>query len=246
MTKQVINSIYTQFEDFTLNIQNYFIANQNTIHKARNELKEIVHKDVLIIVKSFKKPHILNQIIYSYFRSSKAKRSYDNSLKLQELSPQPISYIEFHKNNLLQDSYFISEKFNYDFTIREPLLDNSFEDKEIILRAFARFSLQVHNKGIFHDDYSPGNILIKKEGSGFLFKVVDVNRMRFFDLQEDDRAKNFSKLWASDEELKIIANEYKKYYQCSESFSDKVCYYSNKNKKIKNFKKKLKGQAVND
>lgn len=233
----VISSSYENFKDFTLNIKSFFASNTQSIHKARNELKIISHDDIDTVVKSFKIPNIINKIAYTFFRDSKAKKSYEYSLKIGDFTPNPISYIEFYNNFLIQESYFISERFNYDFTIREPLLDDNFENKTEILKAFARFSLQLHNNGIFHNDYSPGNILIKKDGDTFIFKIVDINRMKFFNLSQQDRAKNFSKLWARDDELEIIANEYAKHYDCTADFCEQVCYYSNKNKKIKNFKK---------
>lgn len=229
-----------------MNIKNYFEANKNTIHKARNELKIINYNDMNLVVKSFKVPHLLNQIVYSFFRSSKAKKSYEYSLKLEEFTPEPIGYIEFYSFCLLKESYFVSMQFDYNFTIREPLLDNSFEDRDEIFKAFARFTLQLHNNNIFHNDYSPGNILIKKDGNNFIFKIVDINRMGFYELSLKQRAKNFSKLWANEEILKIIAIEYKKHYPCDENFINNVLYYSNKNKQIKNFKKRLKGKKVDD
>jgi len=244
--KLEINSSYLNFKDFTLDIENHFTTNQNTIHKARNELKILSHNNTNIVVKSFKKPNFINRIVYTFLRSSKAKKSYEHSLKIEQFTPQPISYIEYYVGGLLEKSYFISEQFNYDFTIREPLLDDNFASKEEILRAFARFTLELHNKGIFHNDYSPGNILIKKEDGVFTFKIVDINRMKFFNLSELDRAKNFSKLWARDDELHIMADEYTKYYKSNMDFSSLVCKYSNHNKQFKNFKKRLKGKTVND
>lgn len=246
MTKVVINKTHNNFKPFILDIQKYFANSEATIHKARNELKIIEHNNISTIVKSFKKPHILNRIIYSYFKDSKAKKSYDYSLKIAKFTPTPIAYIEFYSGGLIDESYFISERFDYDFTIREPLLDVEFKDKESILRAFARFSLELHNNGIFHNDYSPGNILIKRDAGEFIFKIVDINRMSFLELQEDDRAKNFSKLWARDDELAIVVDEYVKYATCSDDFLEQVCNYSNNHKKSKNFKKRLKGQEVND
>ena len=70
--------------------------------------------------------------------------------------------------------------------------------------------------------------------------------MKFLELCEDLRAQNFSKLWAHDEILEIMADEYAKHYSCTQEFTTKALYYSNKNKKIKNFKKRLKGKPVND
>jgi len=247
MIKHTIAQKYSlNFKDFTLKIREYFSKNSNSIHKARNELKIISHEGLSVVVKSFKVPHILNRIVYSFFRDSKAKKSYDFSVKLKEYTPQPIAYIEYYENYLLKDSYFISEEFAYDFTIREPLLDTNFPDREAIFQAFARFTLKLHNDGIFHNDYSPGNILIKKDKSGYIFKIVDINRMKFLKLNQTMRAKNFSKLWASDEILNVMAQEYRKHYNCSENFSQDVLYYSNKNKRVKNFKKRLKGKPVND
>ena len=239
-----LNENYTNFQDFLLNIKSYFTTTKSNIHKARNELKVIPYNNIQTVVKSFKVPNIINKIAYTFFRGSKAKKSYENSLKLKGFTPTPIGYIEFFKNGLLDESYFISEKFDYDFTIREPLLDLSFEQRTEILQAFAYFSFELHNQGIFHEDYSPGNILIKKDNDNYIFQVVDINRMRFSTLSSDERAKNFSKLWASDEALTIIATEYAKIANFDDSFIQKTLHYSLQNKKIKNFKKRLKGKEI--
>jgi hypothetical protein len=94
------------FQDFLLNIKDHFKNNSNTIHKARNELKVIEHKDIQTVVKAFKVPNIVNQIVYAYFRDSKAKKSYQNAIKLKELNintPNPIGYIEFYRNFLFKE-----------------------------------------------------------------------------------------------------------------------------------------------
>ncbi len=244
--KYTLHPMQKQHKTLLLNIKEYFSSATQSIHKARNELKIIPHADTDTVIKSFKVPHLLNQFIYSFFRDSKAKKSYTFSLKISDFTPAPIGYIGFYSSFLLQESYFISEKFDYDFTIREPLLDVHFPNREALFRAFACFTLELHNAGIFHNDYSPGNILIKKENESYIFKIVDINRMKFLKLSENLRAKNFSKLWADEKVLTIIAKEYTKHYNCSDSFTKKVLYYSHKNKKIKNFKKRLKGKKIVD
>ena len=247
MHKIIINNSFDFFHDFILNIQSHFNNNTQTIHKARNELKIIHYKDLETVVKSFKTPNLLRRIIYTYFRDSKAKKSYDNSVKLQNFTPKPIGYIEFFKTRLINESYFISEKFEYDFTIREPLLDDAFEDRDTIFKAFARFTFELHQKNILHQDYSPGNILIKKENDGYLFKVVDINRMEFRKLSLNDRLKNFSKLWAKDSEITTIAKEYANI--CNEDEAKCVTdalKYNTRHKNKMNMKKRLKGQKVVD
>ena len=247
MNKHKLNTNFADsFQNFILNIKKYFYQNKDTIHKARNELKIINYDGIDTVVKSFRIPNILNQIVYSFFRDSKAKKSYEYSLKIGTFTPEPIGYIEFYTFLLLKESYFISKKFDYDFTIREPLLDASFLDRENIFKAFAKFTLELHNNNIFHNDYSPGNILIKKENEQYIFKIVDINRMKFFNLTQEDRAENFSKLWASDAILTIMAKEYQLHTNYDDTFINQVLYFSNKNKKIKNFKKRMKREEVKD
>ena len=245
--KFILNEEFKKFEYFLCNIKQFFKENSNTIHKARNELKVIEHENQKLVVKYFKIPHFINKIVYTFFKKSKAQKSYEYALKIKDFTPKPIGFIEFYKFGLLDESYFVSEKFDYDFTIREPLLDISFPNKNDILKAFAKFTFELHEARIFHFDYSPGNILIKKENGNFIFKIVDINRMKFFDLELNDRLKNFSKLWAKDEDLEFIAKEYAKIYEKNnEEFISKTISFSKKHKAVKNFKKRLKGIKVVD
>ncbi|TLS72921.1 hypothetical protein FE246_00095 [Aliarcobacter thereius] len=245
--KFIINEKYKGFQEFLLNIKKYFKENSNTIHKARNEIKVINHQNIDLVVKAFKIPHILNRFIYTFFRDSKAKKSYEYAFKIENSTPSPIGYIEFYENFLIKDSYFISEKFDYDFTIREPLLDINFPNKNGIFKAFAKFTFFLHEKGIYHLDYSPGNILIKKENDNFIFKIVDINRMKFLDMDIELRMKNFSKLWAKDEDLEFIIKEYAKLYKKNEEeLCKKAIDFSKKHKNFKNFKKILRGKRIDD
>ena len=246
-TKLKIDEKKQEYKDFLENIKEHFATSKNSIHKARNEIKVINHKGVDLVVKSFKIPNFLNRVIYTFFRSSKAKKSYDYAIKIASFTPKPIGYIEFYENTLLANSYFVSEKFDYSFTIREPLLDVNFSNKEKIFKAFAKFTFELHEAGIFHFDYSPGNILIKKENGNFIFKIVDINRMKFFDLELNDRLKNFSKLWAKDEDLEVIIKEYARLLQKDEKeLVSRALDFSHKHKAKINFKKRLKGKKVVD
>jgi len=238
-----LNPKFSNFEDTLLNIEETFNASRESIHKARNELRIVEIHGIKCVIKSFKVPHLLNRIVYTYFKDSKAKKSYINSLKLQKLkihTPEPIAYIE-ELCPTLHKSHFINRAFDYDFTIREPLLDKSFNDREEIFKEFARFTSKLHTNSVLHQDYSPGNILIKKEGNSFIFSVVDINRMSFSPLSKKTRYRNFSKLWADADVLEIISKEYSKimgydYKECLEE----ILKYDQAHKDFKNFKKKIK------
>jgi len=237
----------SRFKDFITNIKGYFKNSSHSIHKARNEIKIVEFEDKELVIKAFKIPHILNKVVYGFFRDSKAKKSYDNSIKIIDFVPKPIGYIEFKKFGLLFDSYFVSENFKYDLTIREPLLDIDYLNKEDIFKQFAKFTFDLHQNNILHLDYSPGNILIKKDEDNYIFKIVDINRMQFRTLSLDERLKNFAKLWAKDEDLKIIIKEYAKLIDEDEQKCiDIALKYSQMHKDRINAKKRRRGQEVVD
>jgi len=81
----------------------------------------------------------------------------------------------------------------------------------------------------------------------YIFTIVDINRMEFKALSLNDRAKSFAKLWAKDEDLQIIANQYAKACNIDQnSFTKLALHYSQKHKNKINFKKRLKGVKVVD
>ena len=214
-------------------------------YKGRNAIKVLSFLGQDIVVKSFRIPHMINKFAYTFLRDSKAKKSYDNSLKIIDFVPEPLAYAEFFRFGLLYDSYFLCKDFHYDFTIREVLLDYTFPDRENILNNFATFTYALHEKGIEHLDYSPGNILIKKDKDTYIIKIIDVNRMNFGQLSKEKRLKNFAKLWASDEDIMAIATFYAQKMQIDEKEALKIAVgASQKHKERKNFKKRLKGNHV--
>ena len=224
-------------------IRKIFAGDDHSIHKARNELKIIELDGIKTVVKSFKVPHLLNRIVYTYFRKSKAYKSYHNALRLEELgisTPKPIALIEFYESGLLGESFFIAEYFEYDFTVRTPLLE-PLEDREEIFKAFAAYTYNLHQKGVWHLDYSPGNILIKRTSSGYQFSIVDINRMEFRPITPLEGCENFNKLWASDEELEIMGREYARLsgFNVAVTIAE-MKKHNDANKSIKNFKKRLK------
>jgi len=209
--KLVINPKYQALKSFIENIEEYFEISENVLYDQRNLIKAISFEGQDYVVKRFKVPNVVNRIVYRYFRPSKAKRSYDYSLRIGEvLCPEPIAYIEKRAGGLLGKSYYISKQYHYDLTIRPVLLDKSFDKKlrENVLTAFAGFTFSLHEKGILHRDYSYGNILIKYQKNNFDFNIIDVNRMQFKQLSLNDRLENFARLSADDEAMLVIFGRY--------------------------------------
>jgi len=233
----------TKYDILTKDIQNYFKKSTQTIFKKRNTLKIINYNDETLVVKSFKIPNLINQIAYRYIRDSKAKRSYLNSIKLQKLkinTPEPIGYVEFGKFTL-QESFYISKYFEHNFEIRAVLNDKNFEDRTQILKEFTHFSYELHNKGVYHIDYSPGNVLIKKDTNRYIFAIVDVNRMKFIEFDNELRFKNLSRFSTSLDDLNFIAKEYAKVSGIDTQFAiNTLLKYHNEHQAYLQRKAKLK------
>ena len=243
--KFIINPNFNNFEDILINIKDIFNSSDNSIHKARNELKVIELNGIKCVVKSFKIPHAINRVAYTFFRDGKAKKSFNNGMKLIKLgvnTPEPIGIIEFFSAGLLERSYFISVYEPYDFTIRE-VFHHKVDDVESILKQFAKFTYDLHQKGVWHVDYSLGNILISKKDGKYNFSLVDINRMEFKTIPPKEGLKNFNKFWAKfDEDLPIIAKEYARLADFDENEAIKIVLDEQKKLQEKvNLKKKLKG-----
>jgi hypothetical protein len=200
----------------------------------RNTIKLFELDGKTINIKSFKIPHIINQIAYKYFRKSKAKRSYEYGIKLLENgigTPEPVAYAENFSVLGLQESYYVSEHHSSDLTFKELVQIPNFPDHENILRQFTRFTFDLHEKGIEFLDHSPGNTLIKKVSENqYSFFLVDLNRMNFHDTMDFNmRMKNFSRLTPKKEMIAIMSNEYAKLYsiQNEANIFEKMWFYTN-------------------
>ncbi len=180
---------------------------------ARNSIKTNRLADETVSIKFFKTPGFIKSIIYSWFRQSKAKRSFEYALYLQQhgiLTPFPIGYIEERKAlGLLGDSYYFCRHIDYDFTIRELIHDPLFPNRVAILEQFTAFTFRMHEARIHFLDHSPGNTLIKDLGNGqYDFYLIDLNRMQFRTLSMAQRMDNFKKMWLSKTMLRTIAATY--------------------------------------
>lgn len=212
MKKYKLSPNYQNFKEDLFNIKQTFSKNDNSIHKARNVLKIIPMHGIDTVVKAFRIPNAINQFAYAYLRKSKAYKSYFNAIKLEELNvntPSPIGFIEFYRNGFFKESFFLSKHYPYEYTMAN-VRDDSPSDKKEILEAFAKFTYELHQKGVWHVDFSGGNILINKTSKGYEFSLVDINRMKFKTVTDYKGLENFNKLWLSEEDLIHLATVYAK------------------------------------
>lgn len=179
----------------------------------RNTVKSIQLKELLLNVKSFKVPHLINKFAYRFIRKSKARRSYENAKLLLSKdigTPNPLAYFEHRNTFSIQESYYFSEQLPYDLTYRTLIEEPEYPDFDKILRQFTRFTFDMHENGILFKDHSPGNTLIQKGKDKYHFFLVDLNRMDFRPLTFKDRMKNFSRLTPKKEMVELMSEEYAK------------------------------------
>lgn len=245
--KYKINPKYRELENWLVHLPENFEITGKAIYKGRNEIKVFEQNCLQVNVKSFKIPHLINKIAYAWLRGSKAKHSYEYAMKMINCganTPEPVAYLEVLKNGLFKKSFYVSCHYEYDLTIRD-LIGVDYPDKNNILKQFAAFTYnKFHENRIHHLDYSSGNILIKKLGdSKYDFSIVDVNRMRFEEMVFEKGLRNFSKIWASEDELQIVAQEYARINGKDEKEAVKLLIRFDKEHKAKiNRKKALKAK----
>lgn len=212
--KLIVNSAY---QNLKFEIQKYlqnFDKLQDILGKGdRNVIKIISIDDKKYAIKSFKIPNAVNQLAYRFFRKSKAQRSYEYASKLLSLgidTPLPLAYQEVTSFFLFKNSYYISAYESCDLTYRELTMDFTIKDHEAILRAFTRFTYLLHKNGVNFLDHSPGNTLINRIEDDYKFYLVDLNRMKFGNMDFDSRIKNFAKLTIHKSMVEVMSNEYAK------------------------------------
>lgn len=166
------------------------------IYKGRNIIKAITLSDGLrVVVKGFKANNFFKAIIYTFFKTNKAKRALLNAIVLERMginTPKAIGYMVKYKGLLIQSVYLITEPTPLP-PIRDRLADLEPFD-ENMAQDFARFAASLHNKGILHKDLNNTNVLFKEVNGHYEFTLIDINRMKFIESKKLTLKKRFLNL----------------------------------------------------
>lgn len=231
MIKYVINPKYAVLSAFLHELPQRFESEGVVLYQRRNVIKRIIVDGYDINVKRYGVPSFFNKIVYTFFRKSKGKRAYTYPEKLLAKgfeTPEPIAYIEERKGGLLHYSYFVSQQCPYSRNFYE-FGDASIEDCRDVVEAFARYTASLHEAGIFHRDYSPGNILFDDVEGVYHFSLIDINRMNFGKVSLDKGCANFARLWGQKDFFVQLAKDYALARGGDEHFCvERVLYYRRK------------------
>ena len=144
------------------------------IHDKRNTIRSYDG----FVSKQFAIPSLWRGIIYGWFCSSKAKRSYDYARRLSGLTPEPVAYREIRYCGVLRQCWYVCRESECKYTFNDLIHNKSFQNREVILQAIGRFTAELYKRGVLHQDYSGGNILFNEDGSKI--EIIDLNRIKFY------------------------------------------------------------------
>ena len=240
-----INDKYFSFQEKI----NLFIKNFNQqgelIKDSRNTVKVFKIDDLQINIKRFKRPNFINRLVYSFFRSTKACRSFLYANKLLDydiLTPDPIAYFENSKCFIFDDSFYVCKNIDYDFDMKHVFENKQFESRDKLIKKFVLFTHKLHENGVMFLDHSTSNTIIKKVEGDYKLFLIDLNRMNFKKLTFEDRLKNFRRLNLTDDSIKKVSHFYSEIINIDKDLIfEKIKKYSQnfqinrrKRKKIKN------------
>lgn len=156
-------------------VGNYFDWEKGEIiYAKRNTLRRYNG----FISKQFATPSLWRGIMYGWFCPSKAKRSFEYAHRLDTLTPAPIAYREVRYCGVLRESWYVCQESECKYTFNDLIHNKTFPNRELILQAIGRFTAELYQRGVFHQDYSGGNILFNEDGSKI--EIIDLNRIKFY------------------------------------------------------------------
>jgi hypothetical protein len=211
----MVGNEFAELKEFTVNLPHTFDRMGLVLEDKRNVVKKVVTGQGTFVIKYFKGMYFLNRLAYSFFRKSKAVRSYLYARVLNAKgipTPAPVAWINCYKLGVLTDSYFVSVYYPHKTfqEVMESFKKGDDRCKAPLLRALAAFCRRMHIMGAYHDDFSVGNILVDQTDNGYEFALVDLNRVKFQEVSFGRGLRSFAKLNIPAEDLNVLIAEYAK------------------------------------
>ena len=217
MSRLTVNPRYEHLRAFIEQIPTTMESEGTYIYGGRRNLivSMMAPDGTLLCVKRFCQPRLLNRLIYSTgIRQPKGQRAYDYPERLLAKgieTPEAVAYIEERNAiGLIRLAYLVTLHCPYPHLLYE-MGDAQPADYEPMARALAHFTADMHRQEVLHLDFSPGNILwdyAPDAPQGYVFSIVDINRMRFQPVSMSEGCHSFARLWGPKRFIQLLAEEY--------------------------------------
>lgn len=208
-----INPRYEGLRQYIERLPGVFENEGREIYRKRNLIKVFLAPDgTELNVKRYHVPHGMNALVYSLgLRKSKGLRAWEYPALLKARgvdTPEPVAYIEERCMGLLRYSYFVSLQCPYAHTLYD-MAKAEPDLYEPMAKALAEYAARMHEEGVLHKDFTPGNILWQQEEDGsFHFSLVDINRMRFGRVDTQEGLHSLVRLWGPKRFIQLLARAY--------------------------------------
>ncbi|MDR1331939.1 MAG: glycosyltransferase [Tannerella sp.] len=226
--KTVLHPDYKRLEPFFLRLPSLFSAQGEVMFKGRNELRLFRQDGYELMVKSYRRPNVLNAVVYGFLRASKAERAYRHALRLLAEgigTPAPVGFVTCRRWFLFAGSYSVTLRSACPCTYRE-LFVRTFPRRDEILEAIAYTTARMHEHGLLHRDYSAGNILFDDAPNVIPVEIIDLNRMSFGRVGMKKGCRNFDRLPATDDMIAVMGTCYAR----ERGFDAETCIANFRNK----------------
>jgi hypothetical protein len=234
---------FSELKEFAITLPETFDHLGSVIKDNRNIVKKLSTANGTFVIKNFTGMYFFNRLAYSLFRKSKAARSYIYSDALKDkgvITPAPVAWIDCYQWGMLMKSYFVSVYYPHE-TLQQILEYSSKDEKELLYHHLAKFAIRLHSLGVYHVDFSTGNILVEKMNDEYSFALVDLNRIKFQNVSYGKCLKNFSTLDIPKEEMDILISKYARLSDQSPEVSiDMFWMHKKRSSMLRRLRKKIR------
>lgn len=163
------------------------------LHEVKRSPHRVVYRVDLpagaIYVKHFLVPGY-REMFRQWFRRGKGRNEAKRSARLSALGVetiQPVALGEQRKRRFLFENYLVSPAIQgvtpLDRFLESelPVLDRSRRAavRRGLAEALGEFTARMHDAGLFHADFHPGNLLVRLEGNRPHLAMIDLDSLRF-------------------------------------------------------------------
>lgn len=190
-----IKEEYKELTPWLLSLHENFANIGSVMHEKRNIIRKVeAPNGDLFVIKRYKKPHIIQRIVYSFFKKSKAARAYSYAEYLLSkgiATPLPVAFVEIFEGALLKYCYFVS--------VYRPgescWILNEDHSKMQLSEELAAFMVKMHDEGFLHGDTNLSNFMYQEKDDEYEIFTLDLNRSRIkSNPEKNDCLSNFMRL----------------------------------------------------
>lgn len=180
--KIVIADSYQQYADYLSDFPRLFEQGAGTVlYRQRNEVRRMEHQGQVFIVKKYKRVNALQQVVYTFFRKTKAERAFLFAQEFRKRgieTPREIAYIETSRWGLFTVGYLVCEPCDWRDCATDLREVEAFD--RVLGRAVMQQVVLMHKRGVLHGDLNLTNFLYQPQDDGsYRFMMIDINRSHF-------------------------------------------------------------------